>query len=288
MNFPIPKGIIALDIDGTVTTEAHAVPFQVIDYLSSLANNGWKIIFITGRPFQWSYTALHTLPFTYILAVQNGALLIELPSKEVLIRKYLNKLIIPRMEAICTKFGTDFIIYSGLENGDVAYYRPAKMSPVLLSYVQKRTAALGEIWQAVDSFHDLPIEVFSSVKCFADEPQALALSEEIEKLGLHAPPNRDPFDSHYFVIQGTHHDATKGIALKSYVKKFDQNIPIIAAGDDYNDLSMLLVADVKVVMANAPNSLLEMADVIAPSALENGVIEGLTKAIKKTEELKRK
>lgn len=277
----MPKGIIALDIDGTLTPEVHAVPPQVIDYLSSLVKNGWKIIFITGRPFRWSYATLQGLPFTYVLAVQNGSLLVELPSKEIIIRKYLSKDIIPKMTEICARFGTDFVIYSGMENEDICYYRPQKMSPVLLHYVQKRTVALGEKWQAVDSFHELPVEAFSSVKCFADEPQAFDLSQAIEQLGLHAPPNRDPYDLNYFVIQGTHHEATKGIALQNYAKRFDAQVPIIAAGDDYNDLSMLIVADVKVVMANAPNSLLDIADVIAPAALDNGIIEGLAKAIKK-------
>jgi hydroxymethylpyrimidine pyrophosphatase-like HAD family hydrolase len=54
---------------------------------------------------------------------------------------------------------------------------------------------------------------------------------------------------------------------------------VIAAGDDYNDESMLKVADVKVVMATAPQDLLLKADVVAPAASEEGIIAGLEAAI---------
>ena len=188
MNIAIPKGIIALDIDGTLTKERYAVSPQVIDYLSFLAHEGWKIIFITGRPFHWSYQTLQHMPFTYILAVQNGSLVMELPSKEIILRKYLKKEIIYPLSKACSQFGTDFIIYSGYENGDICYYRPTKMSPTLLDYVQRRSTALGERYQAVESFGELPVDVFSSVKCFADESQAYELGTELENLSLHAPP----------------------------------------------------------------------------------------------------
>lgn len=287
MKFESLKGIIALDIDGTVTQESHTMASQVADYLTSLAKDDWKIIFITGRPFQWSYQTLKDLSFTYILAVQNGSLLIQLPEMEIVVRKYLSKDIIPRMNDICERFDTDYIIYSGLENDDICYYRPKRMSHSLLDYVKRRSSTLNEIYQAVESFHDLPITVFSSVKCFADEPQAFALSQEMEELGLHAPPNRDPFDRRYFVIQGTHGDATKGLALKNYAKHFCGHLPIIAAGDDYNDLTMLEVADIKIVMANGPQELIKMADVVAPEAKQNGIITGLEEAIQKVRELKK-
>ena len=43
------KGIIALDIDGTITVEHHSIEPEVVRYLSGLAAEGWKMIFITGR-----------------------------------------------------------------------------------------------------------------------------------------------------------------------------------------------------------------------------------------------
>lgn len=280
MFFHRTRGIIALDIDGTVTAQTHELDSRVIDALDRLAKEGWLFIFITGRPFQWGFLTLESLPFPFALAVQNGALLLEIPSRNILIRKYLNEDVIPNLDKISQRYETDFVVYSGLENDDRCYYRPASLPPSILSYGLQRAAFLGEKWHSVQTFSDLPVAQFSSIKFFAKDERALMLSKKIEKeLGLHAPPNRDPFNPDYFVIQATHPRATKGQILRDFIQLTGASGPIIAAGDDHNDKSMLKEAHVKVVMASAPSDLLTMADVIAPPASQLGIIQGLTEAI---------
>jgi Cof subfamily protein (haloacid dehalogenase superfamily) len=274
------RGIIALDIDGTVTAQTHELDSHVIDTLDQLTKEGWLIIFITGRPFQWGELTLRPLPFAYAMAVQNGALLLEMPSRKILIRKYLTQEVLPKIEKISQEYGTDCVVYSGLENDDWCYYRPSSLPPSMLSYGLQRAAFLGEKWQSLLTFSDLPISQFSSLKFFTKDDHALMLSQSIEHaLGLHAPPNRDPFNPEYFVIQATHADATKGHILEEFVQIMGITGPIIAAGDDYNDYSMLRVAHMKIVMANAPADLLAIADVIAPPASQQGIIQGLAEAI---------
>jgi Cof subfamily protein (haloacid dehalogenase superfamily) len=288
MFFPSPKGIIALDIDGTLTDDDQELDARTIDALQQLIQEEWKLIFITGRPFQWGFRTLHRLPFPYALAVQNGALLVDMPTQTILDRRYLSQGILPLFESICQKQQTDFVIYSGLENEDWCYYRPSHLPSPILSYVLQRTADLGEKWQALADFSHVPVSTFSSIKCFAQEEQAYRLSEAIEaELGLHAPPNRDPYDRTYFVIQATHAEATKGDILRTFAQLMNVTSPIIAAGDDYNDRTMLQQADIKVVMANAPAELLALADVIAPPASQQGIIQGLAEAMKRLAHKKR-
>lgn len=254
------------------------VPTEVVACLGEWAGKGWQFIFITGRPFQWCVRALEVLPFPYAVAIQNGALLLKMPSKTILSRKYLVSAILPSMERLCFDRATDFIIYCGLEYGDRCYYRPEHLPPSLLSYLQARSAALGELWEAVQTFLNLPVVGFCSLKLFAKEAEAQRLSTEIETLGLHAPLSRDPFNREYFVIQATHSEATKGNALKMFARLLGVKGPIIAAGDDHNDRSMLQVADVKIVMEDAPSELLELADIVAPAAAQKGIIWGLREA----------
>lgn len=280
MFFQSPRGIIALDIDGTVTAQARELDSKVIDTLSDLANKGWIFIFITGRPFQWGFLTLEPLPFSYFLALQNGALLLEMPSRKILTRQYLSPDILPKLEDIGQEYETDFVIYSGLENGDLCYYRPATLPSSILSYGLQRAEFLGEKWQSFLTFSDLAVSHFPSIKFFAKDDRAFLLSQKIERAtGLHAPPNRDPFNSDYFVIQATHAEATKGHILKKFIEKKGITGPIIVAGDDHNDRSMLKVGHMKIVMANAPQDLLAMADIIAPPASQQGIIQGLNEAI---------
>lgn len=281
MLFHSKKGILALDIDGTLTAEAHALDPDVIKMLHSLADDQWLLIFITGRPFQWGFKTLQALTFPYALAVQNGALLLDMPSQAILNRNYLTKDILSPFENVCKREGTDFVIYSGLENLEQCYYRPNRLPQEILSYVLERTAYLGENWIPLDSFSALPVPDFSSVKCFAKQKEAFALSRRIEQeLRLPAPPIKDPYNPDYYVVLATHPHATKGEILRQFIALSGSKGPVIAAGNDTNDASMMEVADCRIVMADAPESLLEVADIIAPPAVELGIIQGLHEAIK--------
>lgn len=275
------QGIIALDIDGTLTAQTHALEQEVHEALYELHHTGWNFIFITGRPFHWGFETLRPLLFPYALAVQNGALLLQMPEQNILCRQYIERNLLPLLEVLCRDEQTDFVIYTGFENDDRCFYRPARLPPPILAYTLERTKTLREKWISLDDFSGLPVPYIASIKFFAPAEQASRISRWLEKhMGLHASPIRDPFNAEYFVVQATHQMATKGSVLQHYIHMTGAAGPIIAAGDDYNDRSMLELANVKVVMADAPFEILKMADVIAPPAHQNGIIQGLVEAIK--------
>lgn len=280
MVFTKARGLIALDIDGTLTDKIETVHPDVVDYLSDLHNKGWQFIFITGRPLRWGERTVQTLNFPCALAVQNGALILEWPTKHILDRQYLTQNFLPQMEAVCKKYMMNFVVYTGSENEDRCYYCPQHFDPELHAYLLRRATLTEEEWIPLESYADLPFTTFSAFKCFATKEQAHLLSVQIEEtLKLHAPPIRDPFSDTYFVIQVTHAHATKGRALQRYATMHNIQGPIIAAGDDCNDMSMLRVADFKIAMTDAPEELRAIADVIAPPASQNGLIIGLQKIL---------
>lgn len=278
------KGTIALDIDGTLTDYAHLPP-NVIAYLKSLADNGWHLVFITGRTFQSGFLTLENLPFSYYLAVQNGAIILEMPGRKILGKKYLDRSIFSELDAICQEEPSDFVVYGGFENQDHCFYRPEKFSPELMGYLNQRIVAFKEVWHPLKSYSEMELDSFPSVKCFGRYDSAKRLCKRIEeRLGLHVPMIRDPFGTaylgqEYYVVQATQQGISKGQALLDLVALTGQRGTVIAAGDDYNDIPMWQVADVKVVMATAPKELREQADIVAPAASEEGIIKGLEAAI---------
>ncbi len=274
------RGIIALDIDGTLTDETHRIEPVIVEYLTKLHQDGWLLIFITGRPYAWGYRSLHVLNFPYYLSVQNGAILLEMPKVKIIKRKYLDGKIIKPMEHVCEGEPTDFVIYCGMEENDRCYYRPEKFAPDLRHYVEARCKYLEEDWVAVPSFEPFFSSSFASVKCFGLLPSIERIASRMEgEIGLHAPPIRDPFKENYYVAQATHAQVNKGLALRDFAALFPEAETIIAAGDDNNDLSMLEHAHIKIVMANAPKPLLAIADVIAPPASQQGILTGLKHAV---------
>jgi hypothetical protein len=274
------KGLIALDIDGTITVDMKPIPLKVIEFLCEIQAQGWDFVFITGRTFDFGHKVLKELPFKYYYAVQNGAILFDMPQQTIISKKYLNSSIFNVMDKITQGNPSDYVIYAGFEHRNDCYYRPKKFSEDLRSYLKKRCEAFHERWIEVDSFDKLPVEEFPSIKLFGEWDLANELAAGIEKqLNLHVPVIKDPFSSQMYVVQATHPEVSKGEVLKDLISKSCYQGHVIAAGDDLNDLSMFLEADLSIAMGGAPDMLKANAQVHASSAHEMGIIEGLKEAI---------
>ena len=104
------RGWLALDIDGTLTDQTHIVPKEVVNYLKELHAKGWEVFIITGRTLSFARLALELFNFPFHLAVQNGADVLYMPNKELVIRYYLSPSIIPTLEALCSECAEDFLV----------------------------------------------------------------------------------------------------------------------------------------------------------------------------------
>lgn len=276
------SGVIALDIDGTLTARDHLIPAVVVRHLNELARDGWQLLFVTGRTFSSAYGILKDFRFPYYFSVQNGAMTLLMPEGRIIAKKYLDRSIFLAMDAVCREEATDYVVFGGYENKDDCYYRPKRFSTELLHFIEKRIYFFKETWYPLDSYDSLPIVDFPSIKCFGTYEPAKRLCQKIEeKLNLHVPLIRDPFDQTYFVVQATYPNINKGSAVKDILSRMQWTGPIIAAGDDNNDLPMFDVAHIKIAMATAPAEVLARADIIAPASDEQGIIKGLEIAIER-------
>ncbi len=274
------KGMIALDIDGTITVDHSDLDPEVISFFEILAQEGWVFVFITGRTFFWGYEVLSKLNFPYYFAVHNGAIIIDMPSRKIVSKKYLGVSCLKNLEIIFEDLKTDYIIYTEQEFAPVCYFRPKHMSRKLQTYLKERSKVFKEKWVPLDSYKDLLITEFSALKYFGPKDEAEVIALEFERLDFHAPVIKDPFNIDYYIVQATHSEVSKGHALRLLKTRLQVSEgTVIAAGDDNNDITMLASADVRVVMATAPEALLREAHVVAPRASEKGIIDGLKAAL---------
>lgn len=276
------KGWIALDIDGTITDQAHHVPLQTARYLQSLQANGWQLIFITGRTYSFGVSALNVFNFPFYLGVQNGADILEMPTKTRVARAYLPATVVNTLEKLYQGYEEDFIVYAGYEKGDFCYYRPHKFSEKLLNHLKKIQALSPEPWQAVETFTFDPEQTFPLIKCLGFYEGMQAVNKQLSSLDQIAVSLiRDPLAESIYLNMVTAPLATKGKALEQMINKTGKRGLIIAAGDDFNDQSMLQYADCRIVMKDAPLEMQAQADILAESAKEQGIIKAIEQAIKR-------
>jgi len=257
------KGILALDIDGTVVDKTHTIPRENSELLSRLVEEGWAIIFITGRSFSFSYRALKGLPFSYHLSVFNGALLLEMPSRKVIRIHLLPSPKVPLIVEACQKLGLDPLFHEANAQHDLCYWRPEKHDAQMRRDLERRQALTAEEWVSVNSFEEIGRKKLAYAKIFG--PREVLVKLEFE--GLATVTIGDPLRENGALMMVTDSHATKGRSLSDF-REIVGETKAIAVGDDYNDLSMIEEADIGILMKSAPEEIKKFADLIAENLIE--------------------
>lgn len=276
------RGTIALDIDGTITNREHQIPDGVAIYFENLHKEGWQFIFVTGRAFSFAMMTLPKLTFPFLLAVQNGADLIEMPSKKRIDRSYLKIDVVEALDALYEEEEGDFIVYAGYDHGDLCYYRPDRFSEKMQKYLKEVERLSASPWKPLKNFQIKEQSTFPLIKCIGKEGVLRKFDEKLKAIpNLKTSIIRDPIDPALHLILITHKEADKGIATKKFVEKYNLNRPLITGGDDNNDIPLLKVGDVRIAMDGAPEALQNIAHIIAPPADRMGIIQGIEEAMKR-------
>jgi hypothetical protein len=243
--------------------------------LHELEEKGWELVFITGRTFSFAYSVVKEFDFPFYLAVQNGADILHMPHKQLIARHYLETEVIPLLDQAYQGEKEDFLLYSGYEGGDFCYYRPDRFSPSLTEHLQKIMALSPEPWKPVKSFEFEKGLSFPLAKCLGTKTAMQRINALLQSVPeVSATMIRDPLGEEIYLNLVTAKLATKGNALKVIKQVLGEGGPVIAAGDDLNDISMLEAADIKIVMPSAPKVMHPMATLLA----KHGLIEALKEA----------
>ncbi|MES2199475.1 MAG: HAD family hydrolase [Chlamydiota bacterium] len=273
------KGCICLDIDGTITADPHFIPEAVIECLRFLHKRGWKFVFATGRTYAFALKTLRDIDFPFFFVVQNGSDLLHMPEGKLLSRAYLPADIIPKLEELTKDKEEDFLVYSGFELGDFCYYRPKNFSVRILEHIGIIECFAEEPWHKVEEFSFPWEQAFPLIKYLGSQKQMVELYELIKHIpGVQVSCIKDPVSEGVYLNLITAPEALKGNCIHKIRSFFPGGTLFIAAGDDYNDVSMLKEADIAIVMGSAPEALFPLADIRAKSAKDLGIIEALLQA----------
>lgn len=266
------KGILALDIDGTLTSE-YVIPAVVVHALREKWIDGWIICLITGRSYSFASIATEFFDFPYYLALQNGADILQMPQKIRLSYSYLLHDITKHLDDLTKRLQSHFLIYSGYDKGDFCYFlREGKPSPTLRTYLKRLEALSRSKWRSTESWQEIPQATFPMIKIIGNREE---VDECIALLKKHHAIStcfiQDLIQPGRSLGLITDKSANKGTALDFFRVHFDCSYAV-AAGDDENDIPMLECADKKIVMETATESLRKRADIIAGPAKRHGII----------------
>lgn len=272
-------GLLTLDVDGTLTDKNHHIDPSIIVYLHNLHLSGWTIAFVTGRSFVYAQKNLEGIPFPHLLAVQNGADILSMPDKTLIDQNYLRSTIFSKLDKYYQDIPEDYLVYSGVEGGDYCIYRRQNFSAVALDYLGKLKSLTPFGWLDVEDFKELKQQQFPLIKGFGTKEHMFALEKNLMPLSISTSVIVDPIDPKLHLCLITESNVNKGAVIQKLKEKLQLQGPVIAAGDDRNDIPMLKLADIAIAVEGAPEDLISEANIISSPGEGRGIIKAIEKAV---------
>jgi len=262
--------LLVLDIDGTIAGLSNQVRQPVIEAIAKVKRQGIPVAVATGRMFCSALRFYEAIGAQFPLICYNGALIQDpknhkvhqhLPLSLALASQILDFLDRPNYRhTITIHFYIDDCLYVRDMGEDTRKYLERTSAPV----------------QVVEDLRDL-LKV--------EPTKILALSENlelIEKLSADLSATFTQDQLHFTkstptFFEITHPLANKGLAVQYLTETLLGLKPenVMAIGDNFNDLEMLKYAGMGIAMGNAPPPVQRIADWIAPSIEEDGVVTAL-------------
>ena len=269
------KGIIALDLDGTLLNSKKELSEGNLAALKKAADAGWEIVPTTGRFYGGMPDFIRGLPFVHYAITINGAYVedllegnqiytAEMSYKQAIdIMKYLDELpVIYDCYMDNDAFMTEALkakVDEIVENPRIRkmFYDLRKPVPELKEFLENR----GQDVQKIQFFtkdadlrlhllEELP-KVFENIAVSSSSPQNIEINQA---------------------------KATKGLALVALAEYLGlDRSKTIAMGDGLNDISMLEEAGIGIAMANGCDEALDAADWVTGHCDEDGVAKAIEK-----------
>lgn len=247
------KAIIS-DIDGTIAPlKWHAKPSdKVRNAIVEVQQKGITFSLATGKPFYLVEHLIDELGLTSPIIIDNGAAIYDTLTKEPLWESKMDDDIVGKIFTLAKQYNKRVRFSSGKNSVDVTEFaaQHTNITKILVMGLVVKDAE--ELIKTIeDNFKNVAV-----LRAQAHEGEGF----------------RD--------IYVTNSTATKQHAVMKVAEILGiQTTEIIGIGDHYNDFPLLMACGLKVAMGNAVDDLKAIADYVAPSVNEDGVVDVIQKFI---------
>jgi hypothetical protein len=264
--------LLVLDVDGTLIGQG-AYPSPRVTEAITAAKAKWVMVALgTGRATEACYHLLKHLNLDGVHIFFDGAAVVDWPSNDIIFLQALPPRAAQRLIELSREYNLFLEIYAHdfyfiEKDGKLADHQRQKLqiNPLvtdLMSLVNRVKMVKGQLL-AVDQ----------------EEKRRADLITQEMKTFCKVSWSLDPSNDIYFGNAISRY-VSKGSALRDVIDYLGLNVnQVITIGDSFNDLAIFEVAGTKIAMGNAPESLQQLADWVAPPVEQDGVAAAIEKFI---------
>ncbi len=271
--------IVAVDVDGTLlnTEFDDVLARREVDALKAVRAAGHVLALCTGRNLRSVQGLLEQsdwFPDDLPMVLLNGATVWGGRPRRCLANRELAADDILTLIRLFRQYDVVPMVYGADETGGLLHHEKRPVNDILGQYLDKRSDSVGAI-EVVDDLLDDPPPVALEVGSIDRKEPILALSEAIRRqMGdrVKVINTRSLLGGGLFYWAEVFHTSCgKDEGLKVLRQEyFEAAGPLVAIGDNYNDLDMFAAADFSVAMGNSPSEVREQAHLVTHSVDEGG------------------
>lgn len=281
--------LIATDMDGTLLNSVGEISPKNLDYVKKAIDHRVEFAIVTGRPYISVKGFLKSSSLSCSVIGCNGAQVTGSDGKLVK-AGYMNKDSLLKVMGLSGGEDVYYQIYD-----DYYIYTRSRLQFIrMLKHYStksiKRQITPGRIINGFRRLFFTEVKVIDDLRAFAaredrnfykiqissdSQPRLNEIREKLKPI-----PDIDVTSSSYFNIEIGPKGVTKGTALRDLAafKKIPAS-EVIAIGDNYNDIPMLLYAGCGVAMENAVQAAKDIADFCTKANDDDGVAYAIEKLI---------
>jgi len=269
-----PRGILALDIDGTVLGPGSVLAERTRRAIHAAGVAGWLVTLATGR--RWGATK----PIADALGIQaplicfNGALIRDSLDGTILHYNPLPATVTGPLIRELAGQGLQPVVYEDFTSGERLLTGPQEQdSPQIARWLHALSDEYGPIVMRVGYDELARVPGASRVVIYDEESRARPLADLAADLALELRALVYEGESRTgLMIEFLHPAGTKAVAIAALAARYGLTLAeTIAVGDGHNDLEMLREAGIGVAMGQGSAEVRAAADMVIGTHAEDGL-----------------
>jgi Cof subfamily protein (haloacid dehalogenase superfamily) len=271
-----PRGILALDIDGTLLGPGSILAERTRRAVHAAGAAGWLVTLATGRRWGATKPVADALGLESPLICFNGALIRDSVSGDILHYNPLPTAAVSPLIHTLAARGLQPILYEDFASGERLLTGPAENdSTQIAQWLEQINDEYGPIVSRVP--YDVLAQTPSATRIviFDEIARVEGIATIAEDLGLTARVLFYPVERHgALMAELLHPDGTKAVALAALAVRYGLTMAeVIAVGDGHNDVEMLAEAGIGVAMGQAPPEVIAHATITIGSNADDGLAD---------------
>jgi len=276
-----PRGLFAVDVDGTLLTDSGCITDSVYRSLEKAVSLGWELVIASGRTYYAVRDIAERLPFLHYAVMSNGACIMDVRDVRVLHMEKLSGAAVEKALGVMRSRGAIPVLFTADVLNQRVYYDTLEDACGFFRWYVTND----ERCERIDDIGSYTGDVLQ-IGSIAVKDVIFRVREELDGDGVRvmALPFESPSiggkNMDYWFLQVVALGATKHAALERLAAMLE--IPegrLVAVGDNYNDAEMISRADIGVAMGNAPPEIKKMAKIVVGSNNRSGLVDVVDEVI---------